>query len=271
MTLLHMDLFSGIGGFALAARWAGWETIGFSEIDPYCCKVLAKNFPGVPNYGDITQLDGRAITADLITGGPPCQPASFAGKRQGTADDRWLWPEALRVMREVSPTWVVFENVYGFITLNGGVEFEHLLTSLENEGYEVQPLVIPACAVNAPHRRDRVWIIAHLTQPRKRELSIQSRRSQYPRVDTHGGTEATSQCCCRRESQSRILRDFHGVSERLDGNKGRVAFSDVAPLSTKRVPHQTARIRALGNAVVPALAAVILKAIREVNIENHDS
>jgi len=155
----HFDLFSGIGGFALAAQWAGIETVGLSEIEPFCCKVLAKNFPGIPNYGDITTLDGRTITADLITGGFPCQPFSQAGKQQGQNDQRHLWPEMLRIITESKPTYIIGENVSGFINM----ALEQVCADLESIGFEVVPVVIPACAVNAPHRRDRVWILAHNT------------------------------------------------------------------------------------------------------------
>lgn len=150
-----LDLFSGLGGFSIAARWMGWETIGFSEVDPYCCKVLAKNFPGVKNYGDIRNMDGRTITADLITGGFPCQSFSLAGKRKGTEDDRYLWPQMFRVIAEANPSYIVAENVPGIIN----VALEHVCLDLESLGYEVAPVVIPACAVGAPHRRDRVWIL----------------------------------------------------------------------------------------------------------------
>jgi DNA (cytosine-5)-methyltransferase 1 len=153
----HFDLFSGIGGFALAARWAGFETIGFSEIEPFCCELLKKRFEGIKNYGDIRKINGHEISADIITGGFPCQPFSCAGKQRGKEDDRYLWPEMLRVISEVKPSWIVGENVAGIINM----EFEQMLSDLEVQGYEIQPLIIPACAVNAPHRRDRVWIIAH--------------------------------------------------------------------------------------------------------------
>lgn len=160
--LTMLDLFSGIGGFSLAASWAGGiETVAFCEIEPYCQKVLKKHWPDVPIFEDITKLRGEDVGAvELICGGPPCQPASCAGKRRGAEDDRWLWPEAIRLVREIHPRWCVFENPTGILTLNEGLAFEHLLLELEAEGYEVQPVIIPACAIGAPHRRDRVWIVA---------------------------------------------------------------------------------------------------------------
>ena len=172
----HIDLFSGIGGFALAANWVGWDTIAFCEIDPFCQKVLKKHWPDVPIFDDIKTLtadeikektgwDGSEPT--IISGGFPCQPYSTAGKRKGNADDRVLWLEMFRVIREVKPAWVVAENVRGLLSIEGGMVFEQVCADLEGEGYEVQPFIIPACAVNAPHRRDRVWIIAHANNRRQ--------------------------------------------------------------------------------------------------------
>ena len=161
--LKMLDLFSGIGGFSLAASWTNQiKTVAFCEIDPFCQKVLKKHWPNVPIFDDITRLRGDDIgTADIITGGFPCQPFSCAGKRKGKDDNRFLWPEMFRVISELHPTWVVAENVGGFLTIDNGLVFEHCCTDLEKEGYEVQPFVVPACAVGAPHRRDRVWIVAH--------------------------------------------------------------------------------------------------------------
>jgi len=157
--MTHIDLFSGIGGFALAARWAGIKTIQFVERDPFCQKVLAKNFKEVPIHDNITTY--HFYTAGtrpfLITGGFPCQPFSVAGKRRGKEDDRYLWPEMLRIIKEARPDWVIGENVAGFINMG----LDDCISDLESEGYEVQAFVIPACAVQAPHRRDRVWIVAN--------------------------------------------------------------------------------------------------------------
>jgi DNA (cytosine-5)-methyltransferase 1 len=217
----HASLFSGIGGFDLAASWMGWENVFNCEIEPFCKKVLKYHFPDALQFGDIKQLkfkrddggqlwvrrDGVAENTnesrcvqresvkeraevreqwhvgtrnknriynepeeetwlhipdiDIISGGFPCQPFSAAGKRRGTDDDRHLFPEMLRAIREVQPRWVVGENVYGFTNWSGGLVFRESLSQLEDEGYEVQPYIIPASAVNAPHRRDRVFIIAH--------------------------------------------------------------------------------------------------------------
>ena len=152
----HLDLFSGIGGFALAAQWAGIETVAFCEIDDFACKVLNKNFPCVPVHRDIRELDGSLYAGiDLITGGYPCQPFSTAGKRKGADDPRHLWPEMFRVIQQARPTWVVCENVAGHISMG----LDAVLADMEGIGYAGQAVVIPACAKDAPHERKRVWII----------------------------------------------------------------------------------------------------------------
>ena len=166
----QIDLFSGIGGFSLAGDWAGWSTIQFCEIDKFCQRVLSYHWQGVPIHDDIKTFGIELILENplydetettIITGGFPCQPYSVAGKRKGKEDDRHLWPEMLRVIKEIHPDWVVAENVPGLINWSGGLVFNEVQTDLENEGYEVQSVVLPACGVNAPHRRYRVWIVAH--------------------------------------------------------------------------------------------------------------
>ena len=207
----HLDLFSGIGGFALALDevFGNTEHI-FCEIDEFCQAVLKKRFEGSVIYGDIRQLTSNAHWGrlqksgaelktegdrqfseaasnpksgksglkkagnrgqntcrgdkeriDILTGGFPCQPFSAAGKRRGTSDNRYLWPEMFRVIKDFKPIWVVAENVRGLLNIEGGMVFDKVLSDLEAAGYEVRAFVIPACAVNAPHRRDRVWIVAH--------------------------------------------------------------------------------------------------------------
>lgn len=164
----HIGLFAGIGGFELAARWMGWNTIAWSEWDPFCQKVLSYHFPEAKGYGDIKQADFTQYRGqcDILTGGFPCQPYSVAGKRLGKEDERHLWPEMLRVIREVRPRWIIGENVRGLLSWNEGVVFEEVCSDLESEGYEVQAFIIPAAGVGAPHRRERVWIIAHTDNSR---------------------------------------------------------------------------------------------------------
>lgn len=158
-----LDLFAGIGGFSLAGHRMGWETLAFVEKERFCQQVLKKNFPNVPIYGDIKQFDGTQFkgSVDVVCGGFPCQPFSTAGKRKGKDDDRYLWKEMLRVILETQPTWVVGENVAGIISMDDGRVLEEILSDLEGEGYAVQPVIIPAAALGAPHRRDRIWIVAN--------------------------------------------------------------------------------------------------------------
>lgn len=166
--MTHGSLFSGIGGFDIAAQWAGWENVFACEIDPFCQKVLKYHFPKSTLYENIRTTDftiwrGRI---DVLSGGFPCQPFSTAGKRKGTEDDRYLCPEMLRAIREISPRWVVGENVLGIVNWNGGMVFEQVCADLEAEGYEVQPYVLPACGVGAPHQRQRTWFVAHSSDVR---------------------------------------------------------------------------------------------------------
>lgn len=159
----HLDLFSGIGGFALAAQWVWgeeYENVGFVDFDPYCQALLKLRFPNSNIHGDIKTYKGIQGSADLITGGFPCQPFSAAGKRRGTEDERYLWKEMLRIIREVVPEWVIGENVAGLTSWGNSLVFDEVLADLENEGYAVGAVMVPAVAVNAPHRRDRIWIVA---------------------------------------------------------------------------------------------------------------
>jgi len=162
-TMNHGSLFSGIGGFDLAAEWMGWNNVFHCEWNPFGRKVLNNYWPNSISYEDITKTDFSIHRGniDIITGGFPCQPYSMAGKRLGKDDERHLWPEMLRAIREISPRWVVGENVFGLVNWNGGMVFDEVQADLEAQGYEVQPFVLPACAVNAPHRRDRVWFVAY--------------------------------------------------------------------------------------------------------------
>jgi DNA (cytosine-5)-methyltransferase 1 len=161
--MTHGSLFSGIGGFDLAAEWMGWENKFHCEWNPFGQKVLHHYFPNAEQFTDITKTDFTkyANKIDILTGGFPCQPYSSAGKRLGKEDDRHLFPEMLRAIREIQPRWVVGENVFGLVNWSGGLVFHEVQTDLETEGYEVQPYVLPAASVNAPHRRDRVWFVAY--------------------------------------------------------------------------------------------------------------
>ena len=159
----HGSLFSGIGGFDLAAEWMGWNNLFHCEWNPFGQKVLKHYWPEAESFNDITQTDFTqyANRIDIVTGGFPCQPYSSAGKRKGKDDERHLWPEMLRAIRQIRPRWVVGENVLGLVNWSGGLVFNEVQADLEAQGYEVQPFLLPAAAVNAPHRRDRIWFIAY--------------------------------------------------------------------------------------------------------------
>lgn len=158
----HGSLFSGIGGFDLAAEWMGWENLFHCEWNEFGQRILKHYWPNAESFTDIkkTCFKKYAGKINILTGGFPCQPYSTAGKRKGKEDERHLWPEMLRAIREISPCFVVGENVRGLTNWNGGLVFDEVQSDLENEGYEVLPFLLPACAVNAPHRRDRIWFIA---------------------------------------------------------------------------------------------------------------
>lgn len=171
----HGSLFSGLGGFDLAAEWMGWDNIFHCEWMEFPRKVLDYHFPNADSHIDICKTDFKkyANEIDILTGGFPCQPFSMAGKRKGTDDERYLWGEMLRAIQEIKPTFVIAENVAGILSIDDGLVFEQVCLDLEAEGYEVQPFIIPASAKNAPHRRDRVWFIATNTDGIRLEHTTQ--------------------------------------------------------------------------------------------------
>jgi DNA (cytosine-5)-methyltransferase 1 len=177
----HGSLFSGIGGFDLAAEWMGWTNVFHCEWMEFPRKVLDYHFPDADSHIDICTTDFKkyANKIDILTGGFPCQPFSLAGKRKGTDDERYLWGEMLRAIQEIKPKFVIAENVFGITNIDGGLVFEQVCLDLENEGYEVQPFIIPAAAKNAPHRRDRCWFIAYNNKRNWEEIGFQTRRKEY--------------------------------------------------------------------------------------------
>ena len=219
MSLTHLSLFSGIGGLDIAAEMAGISTVGQCEWADFQTKILEKHWPDVPRWRDIRTLTGESFyertglrTVDVISGGFPCQPFSFAGKRQGTGDDRYLWPEMLRVIREIRPTWVIGENVPGIVNM----ALDKVLSDLEDEGYSSQAFIVPACGVDAPHRRDRVAILAY-----SRSKCVGSNRPTATasenggqRDDDGGGKEET---ICRKPGayKSGTVGMVDGVSESI--------------------------------------------------------
>jgi DNA-cytosine methyltransferase len=191
-----LDLFSGIGGFSLGLEsTGGFETIAFVEKDDFCQKVLKKHWPNTTIEGDIRNVKGDKYEADIITGGFPCQPFSVAGKRKGTDDDRYLWDETIRVVRECKPRWFIGENVEGLININNGVVLRQVQTDLEKEGFEVQCLVIPASGVGAWHQRKRIWIMGYSKHNGRSSTKIKGRNDK-----TNDNSE-------KRENQPANLRE----------------------------------------------------------------
>jgi len=185
MKLKLLDLFSGIGGFSLGLESTGYfETIGFVEKDKFCQKVLKKNFNNIPIESEIRNVKGDKYKADVVTGGFPCQPFSVAGKRKGTDDDRYLWDETIRIVRECKPRWFIGENVEGIVNIQDGMVLRQVQTDLEKEGFKVQCLIIPASGIGAWHQRKRVWIIANSNS----RFSIRENKE----IQTRGNTSATS-------------------------------------------------------------------------------
>ena len=193
-----LDLFSGLGGFSLGLERTGkYKTVAFCEMDKYCKLVLQKHWKGVKIYNDVKEITKARFEADgiefpeVITGGFPCQPFSVAGKQKGTSDDRHLWPEMFRIIQEFKPRWVIGENVKGLINLQNGMVFETVCTDLEGEGYEVRAFNIPAAGVGAPHRRERIWIVAHA-----------KRYNEIQQIQRSNGTQDQIQSKCGQEDNT---------------------------------------------------------------------
>lgn len=318
----HASLFSGIGGAELAAEWMGWENVFHCEINPFGRKVLEYWYPNSISYEDITKTDFSEWRGkvNVLTGGFPCQPFSVAGKRRGSDDDRYLWPEMLRVIREVQPSWIVGENVAGILTMVqpgeetcmgcqtnifGEVDRKRVLLrqeyvieiicgDLEREGYSVQPFVIPACAVGAPHRRDRIWIVARRIASYTScygdsggSLSVREKNRRQndelrPEPFEHGGFQTMDasysdsklpQC---RDDERPERWDIAGIRiESLCGKTDWRNFPTQSPVCSRddglslglagiSFPRwRQESVKALGNAMCPQVAYEIFKSIEE--------
>lgn len=245
----HLDLFSGIGGFALAARWLGIETVGFCEIDPWARRVLQKNFPNVPIHDNVKTLEGNEYgEINIITGGFPCQPFSVAGKQKAHRDDRHLWPEMFRVITNARPAWVLCENVTGLIKLG----LDQVESDLEDQGYTVKTLAIPACAVGANHKRERVWILANTTGYGCNES---------PTVSSDG---QTNEWCKEGKKENSNNEGCIGLWTVLDRGSSATRGWGIKPPAFRvddGLPYRMDRNRGLGNAIVPQVAYEIMKAI----------
>lgn len=230
-------LFNGIGGFALSAHWMGWENVMHCEIDSFCNKVMNYHFPNSIQHEDIRNSAFSVYMGklDILTGGFPCQPYSTAGKRKGKDDARHLWPEMLRAIREIQPRWVVGENVRGLISWNEGMVFEEVQSDLEAEGYEVQPFLLPAASVGAPHRRDRIFFVAHsrrfagygrqgdesgFSKYNRENKERQEETDQSERLPTQGTITDPQRLRCERDISEReaLQRDEQACREAGSGD-----------------------------------------------------
>ncbi len=338
----HVDIFTGIAGFSIAAEWV-WgkehNIILFCENDKYCQKRLRQLWPNVPIIEDITKLNGREITEaiNLLTFGWPCQPYSVAGKQKGKEDDRYIWPEAYRVIQETNPTWILGENVTGIINM----ELDDVLSDLESIGYETQTFNIPACSVDARHRRERIWIVGRNTNSgrcsrdrgKEREIqeeitdtsgaredvanspeqndrrdpseSMQGQIQQFGECDKPSdvsNTESGRTGGIRNESKEKRPQNSNELSGKCGPNVsdteeersqglgtsgqqiteayGRKKLSmcdssdraiwpvepDVGRVA-HGIPNRAHRLKALGNAIVPQVVVVIMRGIKEIELD----
>ena len=262
--MTHGSLFSGIGGFDLSAEWMGWENLFHCEWNEFGQKVLNYYWPNAELFTDITKSDFTkyANKIDILTGGFPCQPYSMAGKRLGKEDERHLWPEMLRAIREIKPRWVVGENVLGLVNWSGGLVFHEVQTDLEVEGYEVQPFLLPACGVNAPHRRDRIWFVAYSDNERGSSGFGQVQKEDGEISEWNNDAES---CDTNNRNVSNYINrksgweNFPTVSPVCSGDDGLSNRLDSITFSKWR----SESIKAGGNAIVPQVVYQIFKTIEE--------
>jgi DNA (cytosine-5)-methyltransferase 1 len=306
MSLTHLSLFSGIGGLDIAAEMAGIKTVGQCEWADFQTKILEKHWPDVPRWRDIRTLTADSFyertglrTVDVISGGFPCQPFSVAGKRGGEDDDRYLWPEMLRVIREIRPTWVIGENVPGIVNL----ALDTVLSDLEGEGYSAQAFIIPACGVDAPHRRERCCILAYAVDRGgavwwNRKLSDAD--ADEGKGNDHGRGAQTAVSGEWREDESGTAGMDDGLSESVYRADSDTAVERMEGCETQQiyrggvlqtsvngtlgshspwlnwpdepgicrvvdgVPNRVDRIKSLGNAVVPQQFYIFFKLIADI-------
>ena len=211
-----LDLFSGIGGFSYGLEQVGFKTVAFCEMDKYCKLVLQKHWKGVKIYNDVKELKGEEIikehgTIDLVTGGFPCQPFSIAGSRKGTNDNRHLWPEMFRIIKELKPRWIIGENVRNIISIQDGMVFENVCTDLEGEGYEVRAFNIPAAGIGAPHKRERIWIVANSRRTLRERSKFQGENANESKQENADQFERSSST-----STNNVANTHTGLRNRED-------------------------------------------------------
>jgi DNA (cytosine-5)-methyltransferase 1 len=230
----HASLFSGIGGFDLAAEWNGWNNVFNCEWEEFPRKVLKHHFPNAKQYEDIKDFDATEYRGriDVLSGGFPCQPFSVAGKRKGTEDSRHLWPQMLRIIGECQPRWVVGENVRGFVSWSDGLVFETCYSDLENLGYSVQSFIIPACATGAPHRRDRVWIIAYSDNTRRSDGHGQVQDANGEVRQRHDRSEFSDTDSRNAPDSKRIRLEHTKKSGSVEECEGETRLDIAEPIET---------------------------------------
>lgn len=247
-----LDLFSGIGGFTLAANKHGFETIGFAETDRFASKVLAKRFPDIHNFGSVCDLNRNqflertGILPDVIAGGFPCQPHSVAGLQKAEEDDRDLWGSCARILGEFRPRFALFENVGGLLSSSNGLFFNRIMSDLAQIRYGCCWQIVPASAVGAPHERDRVWILCADEMADPMCDRLQGVRQERSLAGSAG-------LCSRKGSdQIKVLQPAHGW--KTEPSVGRVANG---------VSNRMDRLKSLGNAIVPQVAEIFFQSIQE--------
>jgi len=288
-----LDLFSGIGGFSLGLERAGFETVAFCEIDKYCRLVLQKHWKDIKIYSDVREITRQQYEQDglelpeIITGGFPCQPFSVAGRQKGSRDNRYLWPEMFRIIKEFKPRWIIAENVRGIINIQDGVVFEGVHADLESQGYETQTFNIPAAGVGAPHRRERVWIVANSRRTIRGKQSTRNKESIGSGTPQKTEWSIDSDSLARPSEREKIMADPKSIqsnvgkinqSKKESGEK-RILRSEVGRVSSSfnqnnwwnfepnvgrvvdGVQGRTHRLKGLGNSIVPQIAEEIGKAI----------
>jgi len=267
--LRHGSLFSGIGDFDLAAEWAGWENVFHCEWNPFGQQVLKHYWPNAESFNDITKSDFSKYehTVDIISGGFPCQPFSTAGQRRGAEDTRYLWPAMLDVIRTVKPRYVVGENVHGLVNWNNGLVFDTVCADLEAEGYEVQAFLLPAAAVGALHKRDRIWFVAYSNKIPRECMDERRTKSVLQRKKSKWS-----------ESRQLLQLVFNGTMAEVRTNEGQYITSEPALVSSfdgfsydlaggTIQKYADEANGAYGNAIVPQVALQIFKAINEYEIQ----
>lgn len=293
--MTHGSLFSGIGGFELAAEWSGFTNVFSCEIEPFNQRVLKHYWPNSELHTDVKEFPASDYTGriDILTGGFPCQPYSTAGKRLGKEDDRHLWPFMLEIIREIAPTYVVGENVRGLVNWSDGLVFEEVCADLEAAGYDVQPFILPAAGVGAPHRRDRVWFVAYAKNIRREqtESAGRERREHEPNnwnevrhsLDTDGGgryAAYTNNSRLQGRKNDRVInpsepgrneqlaRRICSVWEEFPTQPPVCGGDDGLPTELDGITFSKWRnqsIKAYGNAIVPQVAHQIFQAIKQMH------